>query len=105
MCARSSGVSWVKSGIAEAVSFQRSRDQPVDRSAARLSSMYYSPVCSEYCSAVSSCSTSLGVFGANLDHPASFVRIVVDALRLIDQRAVDFDDFAGRRARTGRTRS
>src|SRR6266851_4782912 len=71
--ARSSGVSWVKSGTVFFGLF-----------AGLLSVLFGGQQLVDFG----------GVGRTNFDDPASFVRIVVDALRLVDQVGVDFDDFA-----------
>src|SRR5579859_5856288 len=76
MWARSSAVSWVKSGMslkqlfAGLLGVLLGSEQIVHRGP---------------------------ILGTDFDHPASLIWIVVDALRLINQTAVDLDDFAGDR--------
>src|SRR5438132_6364529 len=70
--ARSSGVSWVKSGTDHVL----------------LTSLLGVLLGSQQLVDIR------GVGRANLDDPASFVRVVVDALGLVDQVSVHFDHFA-----------
>src|SRR6266851_795383 len=71
IAARSSGVSWVKSGIVHAL----------------LTGLFRVLLGGQQVFDIR------GVGCANLDDPAGFVRVVVDALGLVDQLGVDFDDF------------
>src|SRR5579859_448612 len=88
MWARSSAVSWVKSGMLLEWSVV-SREL-----VARLLGVLLGG---------EQCVDGRRVLGLNFDHPAGFVRIVVDALGLIGQLAVHLDHFAGhRRVQVGR---